>query len=257
MAEQPYDYGELLVVQHQEDCGPDSLWPTLDGRAERRPWRLVDAAGGEALPTIDDRTRGVLVLGGTAGLPDDPPPDWLATEVAWLAQVHAAGVPVFGICLGAQLLAAALGGEVERRDVPEVAYRPLTQTLGAADDEVFAGWPDGAYALLIHEDEIVTLPAGATVMLDGSEGTAAWRTSDGDSYGVQFHPETSVATLEGWFAQPGFESLAERAGAVVEDFLAESRRRDRFVQAVGVSLVGRWLDGVVGRDDPTPTRRRR
>lgn len=256
MTTDDYDYGELLVVQHEPSCGPDALRPTLDGRADQRPWRLVDVGAEEPLPTVGDRVRGVLVLGGSAGVPDQPPPPWREPELAWLGDVVAAGVPVFGICLGAQLLAAALGGSVERRPAPEMAYLPLTRTLGAADDEVFAGWPDGAYALLVHEDEVVALPRGATAMLEGSDGTPAWRTEDGNSYGVQFHPETSLATLEGWLARPGFVGLAAAAGVEVEPFVEEARRRDPFVRAVGVSLVARWLDGVVGRDDPTPRRRR-
>lgn len=251
-----FDFGEVVVLQHAPQCDPAALAPVLDARAGRRSWRLLDVAGGDPYPDLE-RARGVVVLGGPMGVPDADEYPWMGGELALLRDAVDRAIPVFGICLGAQLLGAALGGRVERRPVAEIAFVPLLRTEPGTEDTVFAGWPDGARALLFHEDEVVELPDGAVAMLTGSDGTPAWRTSDGLSYGVQFHPEVDAAHVAMWCESES--SLAAMAGAGVDPaaLVEATLRRERFTLAVGLSLLGRWLDGVVGRDDPAPPRRTR
>ena len=251
-----FDFGELVVLQHAPNCDPAALAPVLDARAGRRTWRLIDIAGGGAYPDLE-RARGVLVLGGPMGVPDANEHPWMGGELALLRDAVDRGIPVFGICLGAQLLGAALGGRVERRQVPEIAFIPLRRTEAAADDTVFAGWPDGSRALMWHEDEVVELPEDAELMLSGSDGVAAWRAADGLSYGVQFHPEADAAHVAMWCESDSSLAAMGAAGVDAAELIEESLRRERFTLAVGLSLVGRWLDGVVGRDDPAPPRRTR
>lgn len=245
-----YDYGELVVLQHQDDVPLDALEPVLEGRAHDRPYRIHNLGAGDPVPTLDARMRGVLVLGGSMGLPDEDRPDWMIEEMGFLAGAVEGEIPVFGICLGCQLLAAALGGEVERRDAPEVGFYALNRTLGAEDDTVFAGWPEGGNVLMVHEDQVTRLPDGATEMLQGSDGVSAWRAADGRSYGVQFHPEVTIGTLETWAAKDRLVRMMRDAGFEPDTMLEEFRRREPFLKAVGVSLVGRWLDQVVGAKDP-------
>jgi GMP synthase (glutamine-hydrolysing) len=182
---------------------------------------------------------------------------WIAAELETLREVQAREIAIFGVCLGGQLLAAGLGGEVTARDRPEIGYLPLERTTAAYEDPVFAGWPDGATALFLHDDEVVTLPEGAVPMLAGSDGVAAWRAPGGRSYGVQFHPEVDAEQVAAWAEDPANQARFERAGVGREAFIAEARRRDRFHRAAGLALVGRWIDAVVGADDPDPRRSRR
>ncbi len=251
-----FDYGELLVLQHADHTGPSTLTPVMDARGDRRAWRLVDLGAGAPIPELDD-VRGILVLGGPMGVADTARHPWIDRELEILVDAGDREIPVFGICLGVQLLGTALGGTVEERDVPEIGLLPLTRTEAAHDDVVFAGWPDGAAAVFVHDDEVTRLPEGAEPMLDGSEGVAAWRAPDGVSYGVQFHPEVDAAQLAGWAERDESRSRFKAAGVDPDAFVAEARRRDRFLQAVGRSLIGRWLDQVVGADDPDPKRGRR
>ncbi len=255
--EETYDYGELLVVQHGDQTGPSNLEAVFDARAGRRPWRTVRPDRGEPLPTDLARVRGVVVLGGFMGVRDRDELAWLDAEIGWVAETVAAGVPVFGICLGHQILGEALGGRVERRDAPEIGFFPLERTEGAGEDEIFAGWVDGAHALLIHDDQVVEFPDDAVPMLSGSDGIPAWRAGDGLSYGVQFHPETSFDLFREWAARDANLPRFELAGVSPDEMVAEFEKRRRFLRAAGLSLVGRWLDGVVGRDDPTPRRKKR
>jgi len=254
MSDEAFDYGRLLVLQHVDWAGPGSLVETLDGRANKRPWDLVDTPTA-GVPALTEAVRGILVLGGPMSVHDDD--GWIADEKALIAAAVEAGVPVLGICLGTQLLAEATGGTVTRRDEVALGFSDLSRTTEAADDEIFAGWVDGSLGFFSHEWEVATLPPGAVPMLAGHNGAApAYRLADGLSYGVQFHAEILPATLEDWLSRERGQRMAAAVGRTPEDLADEARRRDRFTRAAGVSLVGRWIDGVVGRQDPTPRRER-
>ncbi|MBW3562859.1 MAG: type 1 glutamine amidotransferase [Actinobacteria bacterium] len=254
--EDAYDYGELLIVQHASHTGPAGLTQVLDARADQRPWRLVDLGADAPFPGLDE-ARGILVLGGPMGVTDTDEHPWLSEEIAVLRDARDRGIPVFGICLGAQLLGDALGGTVAPRDVPEIGFLPLMRTEAAQDDPVFAGWADGSAAAFLHADEVVQLPDGAEPMLAGSDGVPAWRAADGRSYAVQFHPEVDAAQLAVWADRDSNRDRFEAAGVDPDAFAAEAQRRDAHLRAAGLSLVGRWLDQVIGADDPDPKRGRR
>lgn len=248
--------GELLVLQHHDLTGPDELVPTLDGRAGFRPWRTA-RPDRDGVPPLTEDVRGVLCLGGPMGVADRQASPWIDDELELLRDAIDREIPVFGICLGAQLLATALGGEVARRDRPEIGVFPLDRTPDGAEDGIFAGWPDGGQVLLSHQDEVTTLPDGAEAMLEGSAGIPAWRAGDGRSYGVQFHPETGPELLASWTTHPDLAEMYRAAGVDTDELVADVRRRAAFLRATGVALVGRWLDGVVGAGDPPPRRRGR
>lgn len=240
------DAGELVVLQHADVTGPDNLVPTLEARAEQLPWRTV-ALDREPVPALTDRIRGLLVLGGPMGVHDRDAFPWIDDELALLRDAVDHGVPVFGICLGAQLLGEALGGEVSRRDTPEVGVFGLDRTEDGVDDELFAGWPQGGQVLLSHQDQVSRLPDGAVPMLTGTDGVPAWRVGDDDGgvYAVQFHPEVSAEGLATWVARDELRGMYDRAGIDTDALVDDLRRREPFLRAVGVSLVGRWIDGWV------------
>ncbi len=227
---------ELVVLQHHPATGPSAFTPVLDQRPELA-WRLVDVAAGDPLPAPDE-AAGLVVLGGPMGVPDRAEHPWMDAELALLTAAVDAEVPVLGVCLGAQLLATALGGAVERREVPEIGYLPLARTDAGRADAVAAGWPDGAAMLFSHEDEVVALPTGALPLLTGSQGVPAWRS--GSAHAVQFHPEVTAAQLGEW--RTVLEAMLERAGQDADALLAEAERRERYHRSIGAALLTRWLD---------------
>ncbi|HEX9888096.1 MAG TPA: type 1 glutamine amidotransferase [Nitriliruptorales bacterium] len=258
MSEQEaYDYGELLVVQHADHTGPSDLVPMLDGRANKRPWRTLRPDRGDGFPAAADGIAGVLLLGGPMGVDDTDEHPWITEELAFVRRAVEGEVPVLGICLGHQLLATALGGQVRTRETPEIGLLPLTRSEAAQDDELFAGYPDGSLQIVIHDDEVTSLPDGAEVMLHGSDGTTAFRAANGLAYGVQFHPETSADLFETWATRPESAPRFEAAGVDAAQMVADVHARARFLRSVGVALVGRWVDGVVGAHDPMPRRPRK
>jgi GMP synthase-like glutamine amidotransferase len=128
----------------------------------------------------------VLSLGSECSVHGSPD-RWIPSEVDYLRDVHATGVPILGICFGAQALAKALGGEVGRADRPEVSWR----TVDSCDGELI---PPGPW-FRWHYDRF-TAPAGARLLARNGDEVDAFAV--GRSVGVQFHPEVDVDLAERW-----------------------------------------------------------
>lgn len=231
---------ELVVLQHHPATGVSAYGDVLDGRSNELRWRAIDVGQGEALPAVDE-VAGILTMGGPQSVVERADHPWMDAEAALLREAVAADVPVMAVCLGAQLLAEALGGEAGLRAVPEFGFIPLQRTEAGRADQVAGGWADGTAMLFSHEDEILRLPEGAEPLLEGNDGVPAWRV--GSAHAVQFHPEVTAAQVEAWGTVLG--DLVARAGADLEVVLEAARRRERFHRALGAAWLGRWLDEAV------------
>jgi GMP synthase (glutamine-hydrolysing) len=240
---EPSDVSELVVLQHTAAAGPSSFVEVLDARTSIAPWRLVEVTTPDDLPPDPTDLAGLVVMGGIMSATDPDANPWMPRELELLRQAVDAEVPVFGVCLGAQLLAAAHGGKVARRDTPRVGYRAVHRTAEASGDPVFGGWQDGASPLFVHEDEVVDLPDGAIPMLSCAEGTTGWRL--GSAWAVQFHPEVDASQLASWVDLPAMDPMLERAGVDGVEVVAEGRTRDRSIVPIGRALIGRFIDAVV------------
>jgi GMP synthase (glutamine-hydrolysing) len=235
---------EVLVLNHHPETGPAGFQQVLDDRAGLVPWRPIDLPGGEPLPAALDEVAGVVVMGGPMSVTRRDDHAWMGGELAFLRRAVDGELPVLGICLGAQLLGVALGGEVAARRTPRAAFTAFRRTAAGTTDEVTAGWPDGAAALLFHEDEVVRYPDGAQPLLTGPEGeVAAWGV--GSALAIQAHPEVTPDQLAGWLEDATLADLASRAGFDAVALLDEATRRERFSVPLGRALIGRFLDGPV------------
>jgi GMP synthase (glutamine-hydrolysing) len=236
--------GEILLLQHHAETGPSAFAAVLDAHAAVVPWRLVDLATGDPVPDRLDDVAAIVSMGGpmSATRPDEHA--WMRPELTLLQRAVQADLPVFGVCLGSQLLGAALGGEVAARQVPRAAFAPLRRTPAGRAQGVAGGWTDGAPALLLHEDEVVRLPAGARPLLTGpADELAAW--GRGSAVAVQAHPEVTADQLGRWVALEGLDTLVGRAGTDPAALLDEAVRREAASVPVGRALLRRWLDGPV------------
>jgi GMP synthase (glutamine-hydrolysing) len=181
--------------------------------------RAIRAAGVELderhvmagdLPGLDD-VDGVLSLGGDQSVCDIASLPALEAEAEFLHAAVERGVPVFGVCLGAQLLAHALGGTVSRLPRRIVTWTAIEPLPAAAGDPVVGALPDGAPALHWHEDGFEPPPGAVELLRRVSAGAEAFRFGE-SAWGVQFHPEVDQEALEGWYAV-GERELSEAAVA--------------------------------------------
>jgi GMP synthase (glutamine-hydrolysing) len=200
-------------------------------------------AAGDPLPALGE-LDGILTLGGSQsvlGVADDR---GLQAEAALLREAVVAGVPVLGVCLGGQLLAHALGGEVRRQPRRTVAWLELDALPAAAEDPVFA--PLGPRVPTLHwNEDVFTLPPGATELLAGAPaGVAAFRAGP-SAWGVQFHPDVDRAALDGWYERYGAwlqgADVAEDAARAADDhhFAAHEAASERLFAAFGRVVAAR------------------
>ncbi len=178
-------------------------------------------------PPIPPDVQGLVVMGGPMAVYQSQQHPWMAAELACLREALARGLPVLGMCLGAQLLAAAAGGQaLPGAAGPEFGWAPVRFTEAGAADPLGAallGAPGAAEALVFHwHGDTFTLPPGATLLA----GSAAYPHQAFRlglrAYGFQFHFEVDAATIEGWLALWGQD--AEQAGCPVAAIRAETRR---------------------------------
>jgi GMP synthase-like glutamine amidotransferase len=208
----------LLVVQHEADGGLGRLAPAFAAAAQldvRRP----DA--GDALPATLAGYDGLVVLGGAMGATDDDVAPWLPATRRLLAAGVERRLPTLGICLGAQLLAVATGGRVERGaaglEVGVVAVRLLP---AAADDPLLGGvatTADGGGVAVpqFHQDAVTDLPPGAVLLAAGERYPhQAYRLGD-RAWGLQYHPEVTPADFAAWL-RDGHGTVAAAGLEVVE-----------------------------------------
>jgi GMP synthase (glutamine-hydrolysing) len=167
-----------------------------------------DRLAGDALPALDG-LDGLVTLGGGDSVRDIARHPYLLEEAALLREAVAREVPVLGVCLGAQLLAHALGGEVRRATRRTVAWLNLEPTEAGAADPLFGALGTPVPALHWNED-VFSLPPGAEELLDRpGEGVEAFR-AGACAWGVQFHPDVDADALEDWYA--GYGAWLAEAG---------------------------------------------
>lgn len=127
-----------------------------------------------------DTIDAAVITGSIDSVNDDI--EYVHAARAW---VQTAGVPMFGVCFGHQLLASAFGGEVRHMPERELGYRRIT--LDQPGDPLFEGVPDRPTVFVCHEDTVVEPPPSATVLASNDYGIQALR--HGPTVSVQFHPE--------------------------------------------------------------------
>jgi GMP synthase-like glutamine amidotransferase len=225
-----------LIIENDPGSGPGRLLDWLAAR-EFSPV-IVRAWDGEPIPASTDGHVALILLGGGM-LPDaDAASPWLPAERELLrATTQQDRVPVLGICLGAQLLAHAFGGEVRgKHGLPEKGVTELTLLPGAEDDPLLAGLPATARAIESHQDQITRLPTEA-VLLMSSERCPHQMLRIGRSWGVQFHPEVGADRVQGW----NVDTLRSW-GFSPEDVIAEAKRYDAELERTWSGVFGRFLD---------------
>lgn len=187
----------------------------LHGR-EVRHCRVIDD---EALPS-SQAFAGVLISGSAAMVTERA--DWSERSADWLREAAHAGLPLFGICYGHQLLAHALGGTVDWNPRGrEIGTVPLKLHAAAASDPLFGGLGEQIHAQTTHRQSVLTTPAAAQVLASSAlEDCQAFRWGE-SVWGVQFHPEFNTGLMRSYIVARR-EALADE-GACHKSLLKSVR----------------------------------
>lgn len=174
--------GDPVAAVQSERGDYGALFKEAAGASWSGAWEVVDARS-EPLKLAD--TSAVIITGSSASVHQREP--WMLDAEAELRRLVARGAPVLGVCFGHQLLAQALGGEVQPnergREMSTVAIERL------ADDPIFSGLGQRFSANACHSDTVVRLPEGATVLAANPGDRHQCLRFAERCYGVQFHPE--------------------------------------------------------------------
>jgi GMP synthase-like glutamine amidotransferase len=159
------------------------------------------------LPAMAD-FDGLLILGGSMSVQDEAAFSWLRAEKEFLREVLRAGKITLGICLGAQLLALALGGEVKPNPEPEIGFWTVRFSGRALEHPLLRGWPEKAAVMHWHRDTFVLPPGAVRVGMSAGCATQGFVWGDG-IVGLQFHPEMTREMVEELMHAEGHETASE------------------------------------------------
>lgn len=198
----------------------------------------VTPARAADLPATMAGYAGAVVLGGAQSAVDDDASPWLPHLLGLIRQCREQRRPVLGICLGAQLIARALGRRVHPHGIPEFGFEAAALTDAAAADPVFGGIAALPPVFQWHYDTF-DLPDEARLLATGEACRNQAFVVDGILYGIQFHPEVTGRIARGWIdiagaLPPGGASVAERLDEVFAQCGPASA-------GLAATIAGRWL----------------
>ena len=235
----------ILVFQHVAAEPLGTLDPLIRQRGHRI--RFVNfERDPDAQPQVD-RYKGLVVLGGPMNVEDQAERPHLRTELAAIERMLELGRPVLGICLGAQLLAHALGAPVQRHDTKEIGWYPLQKTAEGVADPVLAPLQAETPVFQWHGCRF-DIPDGATHLARSAQcEQQAFRYGD-NAYGFQFHLEMDERLVERWLANPAYREELAGSGLPhdADAIRAQTRQHIASMQQQANAVFENFLD-LVGR----------
>lgn len=228
----------IHILQHaaHEGAGTIAEWAEARGHQVRVSHVYLN----EALPEMA-AFDWLVVMGGPMNIYEEAEYPWLHAEKAFLQQVAASDKRVLAVCLGAQLMADALGADVVRNAHQELGWHPLT-AVGMLAPPLSLLLQDGAPAFHWHGDRF-ELPQGATLIAASEACAQQGFTLDGRIYAFQFHPEVTPALAEGFIqAETPFPSgpyIQAAADMLADAGLFERARHAMFAFLDALALQAR------------------
>ncbi|MFL5627388.1 MAG: type 1 glutamine amidotransferase [Ktedonobacteraceae bacterium] len=197
---------QVLAIQNYWDDTPGYLGEIL--QEHDIACEIIKA---EETPLPDPgRYNAIFALGGPQHA-NDPYP-YLEQEKALLRQVVEQDIPYLGICLGAQLLASAMGAPVTRHHTTEIGFFEVQLTDEGKSDPLFAGLPGYQQVIHWHEDTFAIPPGALHLVTSPDTPNQAFRIGK-RAYGLQYHIEVTPQMLDTWFGHPDYKKEIMRVSS--------------------------------------------
>jgi len=196
----------VLILRHMPDT-PLGLFEKVLAQYGQSVTFIDVPDGQRFLPPSD--IAGMVILGGSMSVCDVDSLPYMQHELAFIQDVIEADKPVFGICLGAQLLSKALGGEVRKNPVKEIGWTPIELSAAGQTDPILSQLPNHTPQFQWHEDTY-SLPKNAVHLARTSHCSQQAFRYKQNVYGVQFHPEVTSEFIQTWLQTSSSVSAEEK-----------------------------------------------
>jgi GMP synthase (glutamine-hydrolysing) len=230
---------KIWVLQHHPGETLGTIALALESAA--LAWQYVRTFDGHPVPKDMKGAGGLVVMGGPMGVYEQDRYPFLREEIALIQTALRDGKPVLGVCLGSQLLAAALGARVTKGQSPEIGWFPVGLEPAAKHDRLFRGLPESFVACHLHGD-IFELPAGAVALAhSGKTEFQAFRYGE-KSWGLLFHAEMTRGIIEAVVRE--FGAGLKQMGIDGDEILARADDYLPQLETIGETIYGRWAEMV-------------
>jgi len=229
---------EILVLQHVEAEGPGLIGSVAEAEGFRL--RTIRLFAGDKVPADPGTSLAIVVMGGPMGVYDEVKFPFITDELSLLRSAFGRKVPVFGVCLGAQLMARAGGAEVWSAETKEIGFYKIRLTPQGQSDRLLLGLPEEMMVFQWHGDTFY-IPEKASNLASSELFRHQLVKIGTNSYGLQFHIEVTEAMIADFLAA----GVTELAGLpYIKDpqtIKQEARELLPAIHSVGRAILRRFL----------------
>ena len=234
---------KIYVLQHHRVENLGAIADALEGAA--LAWQYVRVFDGQPVPPSMKGAGGLIVMGGPMGVDQTDRYPWLPDEMRLIEDAMKSNLPVLGVCLGAQILAAVLGAKVDRNPKgKEIGWHPIRLYYSAKHDRLMRDLPETMTPFHWHGDIFDLLPGA--VSLASSEKTPCQAFRHGDkAYGFQFHFEVTgegVAAI----AAAAFANELNRENIAADRMIAQAAEFTASLEKISDTVFSRWASPIQG-----------
>jgi GMP synthase-like glutamine amidotransferase len=200
---------DVLIIKHIDVEGPGLIEHCL--RQGKIPYQILDLRPSVRFPRLEDTTH-IVLLGGPMNVYEEERYPFLRDEDLFIKEAIQKGKAILGICLGAQLIAKALGAKVFKAPVKEVGWYDVSLTKIGSQDPLFSHLPKTFPVFQWHEDTFEIPKSGKLIATSSPISHQAFRYGE-KVYGLQFHLEVTEEMVHEWI-----ETYKEgRKAAIMEE----------------------------------------
>lgn len=185
----------ILFIKHIDIEGPGTLSDFLDSKAV--PYEIIDVSNGDALPSTPEEYKAIVILGGPMNVYEEDKYPFLKSEDELIKAALSKGVPMLGLCLGAQLIAKAAGARIGRSLEKEIGWFKVDLTEKGLKDPLFNGFGSDLDVFQWHGDTFEIPDNGVHLASSEICLNQAFRYNS-NVYGLQFHLEVTRDMIQEW-----------------------------------------------------------
>jgi len=206
-------YNKILIIKHVENEGAGTLETFFKGRGFVPV--ILELAKGESFPENTGAYKAVVIMGGPMNVYEEEKYYFLKEENNFIKDIVKEEIPFLGVCLGAQLLAKALGAKIKKAPIKEIGWYEIGLTEEGKEDVLFKNISQKFNVFQWHEDTF-DIPKKAGLLSVSDTGINQAFKYGKNAYGFQFHIEATPQMIEGWLKN---ELLpAERSKIILESY---------------------------------------